>query len=345
MPPELGNFGYNWWIPAIQNAQNIPEMKWDTLIIAGSYANTHTPLHRIYEDNGFTLSGHNITDLSYIKSRFDKATNESQSSFYFTWDYGGFLLNEEILTPIERANWYWSLYSLDKWVIDANITGESQGTYTVAGVIIKSLKRWYIDKYGSWNQAWWDNVIATNTRYNINDTILKEWNLEYSLNLYKAWHNHMHNLGKKSCLIGPVSIQLTDMLSYFYYVYGTTLGNYLFDNYDMIMQYQYPWLRNGTTWKHIETVRNNIKSFRTKIKNKFSWLLTQEWSDNTGVPFDETVAKEEFNIAYDEGVDIIFCSGSQYNGFTGLYPPLLVSWYNERYNCQQPQCNFSITQT
>ncbi len=316
--PEIGNFDYNYFDTSIRAIQDQPEITWDIIIKTSALAHNRPGVTTVYYDSVNPQTDFKMSDLNYVKERFDKATAEKDTG----WDYGAFLLNEEVLTPVKRDEWTWMKAPLSSWNLD--------GTVTLAGIQIEALKPWYVGKYGAWNPAWWDVVKATN---NYNDPIIKEWSNEYSLNLYKAWDVHMHNLGKKSAIIGPEAIDTTDYMDSFNHSYPGELGAYIINNYDFFLQYHYPDKVACSAWDCTDNSQNTVKALRASgYKGKLGWLLTAEWSESVGYPWREAVARDEFNKVAPY-VDVIFARG-YYNLIRGgadpkYYPPYLIKFWEE----------------
>ncbi len=309
--PEIGNFDYNYFDASIRARQNQPEITWDIIIKTSALSHNRSGVTKVYYDSVHPQSDFKMSDVNYVKGRFDKATAEKKKG----WDYGAFLLQEEVLTPAKRAEWAWMNAPLSSWNLN--------GTVTLAGVQVKALKPWYISKYGVWNQAWWDDVKAAN---NYNDSIIRAWSNEYSLNLYKAWDIHMHNLGKKSAIIGPETINTADYMASFDRSYPGELGAYIINNYDFILQYHYPNKVGCSAWDCTNNSQKTVMALRASgYKGKLGWLLTAEWGENVGYPWQEAIAGDEFNKVTPY-VDVIFARG-YYNLISGGADPKYYPWY------------------
>lgn len=317
--PEIGNWDYSYYSSEIRAQQNKPEITWD-VIIKSSALQYHRPgVTTVYYDAVNPQSNFKMADVNYVKSRFDKATAEKDLG----WDYGAFLLQEEVLTPCTRMEWgSWMGADLGTW----NIEGE----VTLAGVKIQALKPWYIATYGAWDETWWRNVRDSN---NCNDPKVRAWNNKYAYDVYKAWHLHMHNLGKKSAVVGAVGIRETDTIAYFNTHYAGGSGDYMLNNYDLIFEYHYPTKIGCSQWDCTDNSLKAVKDLREHMPadKKIGYLLTAEWENPVGRPWSEALARDEFNkIA--PYTDIIFARG-HYNFYdapqVGYYPPYLIDFWQD----------------
>ncbi len=254
-----------------------------------------------------------ITNLEWVKSRFDLYTTNKNTP----WTYGTYLGTEEVFHPSIQASWWPNpngtrYYGLSTWTID--------GELTLYGINVKALKPWYIQKYGSWNQSWWDNTKAAN---GYNNSIIKEWSLYYARQLYEMWHLHMRELGKKSAVLGYIGIPETKTgasPSNIQYSWGTDLHNYIMNNYDMIVAYQYPECISGCQKGTPNPVPENpdhifhsnrdiswsaeaAQVLRSQFKGKLDWILTAHWGDSVGTA-DKDVQLAEYKAVLPY-VDII----------------------------------------
>jgi len=328
--PAIGNYDYSYYSPVIRGQQNKSEITWDVIVKKMGLGNIRSGVTTVYYDM-HEQKDFKMTNLNYVEGRFEQATIDATN--HPNWEYGVFLLFEEVMTPVERARSLWMQATLNTWTID--------GTKNLAGVQINALKPWYIAKYGSWNEAWWESVRNTN---NFNDNIIKEWNDEYSLSLYKAWDLHMQNLGKKSAVMGLLwrTINFDNGMQN---NYGTKTKAYILNNYDLLIQYTYPTLIGCNSRDCTDNSGLIAQIMQSKSTGKVGWLLTAEWSDGVGIPWLESVASDEFNKVAPYA-DIIFARGT-YNcsnaakGCTSpatseYYPPYLISFWNSYAGASTP---------
>jgi hypothetical protein len=162
---ELGNFGYSYYDQAVRDFQNQPEISWDVIFNQNGLVYKRPNTTVVFQDY-IDQKKFEMTDFSRIRRRFDIAT-ESKDKY----DYGVFLLLEEVFHPVIRVEWGWS--NMSSWKIE--------GSDNFEGVQVKLFKTWYIEKYKTWDQAWWNNIVSTN-KYN--DPIVWKWSEEYGYNLY-----------------------------------------------------------------------------------------------------------------------------------------------------------------
>lgn len=282
-----------------------------------------------------------MTDFNYIRSRFDKATNNAAKP----WTYGAFLLYEEEWGISSRSNWPGGNERIQYWNIE--------GSATFAGVELLALKPWYIANYGAWNETWWASVKAANNRYDPRITAYSGYHLAQ---LLKAWHIHMHNLGKKSMFIGIVGIPGGTGPSGMLQIGSSDIfPSPSFDEllkYDMLIAYQYPTCisctYSGVANRPISASVDVVKKMREQYHyiGKLVWILTAKWPDGSGTT-DINVQQAEFN-AVASYVDIIIVAHkadmiSPYPGKIPM-PERLIMFYNE-YNKIIPTPTPSPTST
>ncbi len=313
---KIGNMGYGDW--GYASFQNKPNLTWDLLGNLDMIRPGNTIIWEKKVKNSVPT-----TNFTFIGSRFDLATQNR----YKNWTYGTYLLDEELFHPSVRAQWFPTEEGLKTWDIE--------GSAIFAGVTIKHLKPWYIQKYGIWNQTWWDGVKSTNKYDN---PIIMNWSVYYGYNLHKAWNLHMRSLGKKSAIVGAIG--LNDMYTFERWFYPSPMWEYLINNYDLIFTYQYPECVTKTLTpnckRDVLQSEQEVKQLRERYdyKGKLIHILTTKFSDGSGTD-NETVQFEEFK-AVAHYVDVIMVY--PYTNFTGTplwlqppYPPRLIKFYGNRY--------------
>ncbi len=258
--------------------------------------------------NTYTVAG-----LTWVKSRFDLAMSNKDK-----YDYASFLLVEESQDPAQNAVDSWKGQPLKGWQIE--------GKATFAGVEVKLLKTWIIENKGqAWDQSWWDNAKAVN-KYS--DPLIKEWSYYYGYGLYRAWNQHLHNLGRKSGIIGITwagCFSTGCFSNQFKSMYPSPIWEYIIANYDVLLTAQYP--RNAG---EIQYSTDSVKSLRNEYnyKGKIVHVLTKDFKESFfSWVFDSAIAQAEFN-AVAPYVDVIVA----YPGTGGNpedYPPLLIKFQNE----------------
>ncbi len=222
-----------------------------------------------------------MMNIEYIKWRFQIATERKDD-----YDYGMFLLMEEAWNPMTLVGGQWASWRVNysDWIID--------GVADLGGQHIEALKPWYTRVKGAWNQAWWDNLKATNSK---SDSTINQFCNEYYFKLHKAWVQHMHSLGKKAACGGLMTLDgLKYLNSAGTQLYGTLeIFNWVCQNYDWISMYAYPMCNppsvpcESTTdyrYRPLTTVIPiaGLSDLRTRIKGIFAWNLTGEFLDGYG---------------------------------------------------------------
>ena len=325
---------YNYYRSEIRAIQNQPEITVHSIgHVSGLQYSTNPNITRIFQSlYGFTIS---MTNLSDINQRFNMA--KSQAPYY---DYGVFLLKEEVWHPSLQV--WWGQAKLSDWTIEGTLTLPN-------GSVLKLLKNWYIEKYGSWNQTWWDNVKVSN---NAGESIVLAWSSYYGYTLLKAWHEHMRSLGKKSAMIGLCGFSETpqnfrNAVKNLYY--PGEMFNYFIQNYDLqttgIHPNTFEKIPNDILW--LKVLRNEWN-----YKGKIVHFLPSCWSDNWRCPWNRDVAKEDFKQALPY-VDIMlaepFADISEWIVQNVDIPnhvqyiPIVIEWMKEYTTCPPSQCNFIIT--
>lgn len=269
--------------------------------------NVHIIFQSTYYNNGAAPTPWPVTDLVWIKSRFDLYEQYKTEN----WEYGTYLGCEELFHPSIMAQWYHNpsgqrYDGLLTWTIDG-------ADFTKYGITVKAFKPWITtNKPGGWSDTWWNTVKANNQ---FDDEYVWKWSLYYARQLYEMWHLHMHALGKKSYIGGYIGIPSDINGASWKYVgntWGTELHNYIMNNYDMISAYQYPECISGCVAgtpnpipqdpNHLyHTARNiswSIDAANTikntyNFKGKILWILTSHWPDSVGT-YNKNVVLEEY---------------------------------------------------
>ena len=344
---QLGNLSFGWHSTqdVMRVVQSDPRITWDCMVFKDALRYRRAPpvnvvlqdmVHKPDTINGFLgLDGKpNFTDLKWIKYRFDIAISWMNNYSYGGYEYGVFLFWEEMFHPSIRASWLPGSSGIKTWVLD--------GTLDIAGQHLELIRTWYIRTKGAWDQTWW-NLVSTSNKYN--DPIILQWSEEYAAKLYQAWHEHMHSLGKKSCVMGTFGLS-DESPETNNDLYPGKMGQYIYNNYDLLFTYTYPTVigpmqpgQIGTdlSVKHINALR--ALGFRGKICH----ILTACWEGNgPGCPWIKEVAHDEYKKV-SPLVDFVAVTYQVNDNFTGdLYPPILLEFYES--TCPPSQCDFTITQ-
>jgi len=223
-----------------------------------------------------------VTNIEWVKSRFDYYEQIKDKP----WEYGTYMGMEELFHPAIMAQWWSNPSGGSKGRYEALATWTIDGELNMYGINVKALRPWYISKYGSWNQTWWNNAKSSN---NYKDPIVWEWSIYYAGKTYEMWNLHMHALGKKS-FIGGINalsdkISFDELKSSLIYIWGEDNFNYILNNYDGYAAYQYPECisvlssscRRNITWS--TTTASYLNSV---AKGKIVWILTAHWPDSQG---------------------------------------------------------------
>jgi hypothetical protein len=306
---EIGNFDYA-GLSDVTTFQNDARLTWDVYGRTSTLLMQRTEIKRVYQNFLDPTRWKGLTDLDLIQSRFDLAT---QYKDYY--DYGVFLLQEEVYQPKKMCSWGYSRLS------DLNI----EGTRTFAGVTVKLLKDWYIEKYGTWNQAWWDSIRSAN---NYDDAKFSEWSGDYAYGLYRAWKNHTNSLGKKTAIIGLIGARdfqaNNDVNAILNSFYPSPIKEYILANYDLLILYKYPMNLEQVAWEE-----DFVKKLRAIYSGKIGVILTSAFSDFNW-EWSEEVAFEEFKRVYPY-VDVIVvyhhADLRDWNNPKSPYPPYLIKFY------------------
>jgi hypothetical protein len=305
---ELGNFGYSYYDRAIRDFQNQPEINWDVILNQNGLVYRRPNTTIVFQDF-IDQKKFEMTDLSRIQSRFEMATK-----FKDKYDYGVFLLMEEVFHPVIRVEWGWS--NMSRWKIE--------GSDNFEGVQVKLFKTWYIEKYKKWDQNWWNNIVSNN-KYK--DPIVWKWSEEYGYNLYEAWNKHMKNLSKKSAIIGLNGLTSDSFSNEFEYYYPSPMREYVVSNYDLLFTYMDP-----INSSEIIESENQVKDLRKKFnyRGKIAHILTSSFRNKQA--WNETIAFEEFKIVHPY-VDVImvYPYADEWNNPKIPYPPKLIN-FSRRFN-------------
>ena len=207
------------------------------------------------------------TDIApdgFIQSRFDDAYK--YQNYY---DYAPFLLHEEMFSPVSLSTWGEPISS---W----NLEGKA----TFDGKEVKLLKTWLWEDKG----LPWDSSILND----LENPLIVEWDKYYSTQLYTAWNEYIHELGKKSMVIGFMNPKPTDGTYDIELNYQTSANKYILENYDAIVDYSYP-----QNIREVSFSENKAKYLREKYNGTLLWILTTSFED---MPWDwqESVAQAEF---------------------------------------------------
>ena len=303
--PELGVFNRE----SVASVDD-PLMKWQTIASSSgllSYPKSTGVNFNLWSDwSKSTSKWTDIGPTGFIQNRFNLANKYKDE-----YEYAPFLLHEEMFGPIALSTW---AEPLNTW--------ELEGKATFNGVEVKLLKTWIIENKGqAWNQAWWNGLKAGS-----GDPLLKEWEVYYTTNLYKAWNEYIHSLGKKSMVIGLMPTQNSNYDADI--KYQMPAYNYVLANYDAIVDYSYP-----TSSAKVSYSLNKIKYLKSKYtapNGKLLWILTGTFSDMSWT-WSEAVAQSEFNAVAPYADAIITYPYTNMGSRTNPYPKYLLEFYHARY--------------
>jgi len=346
MTLQIGNWDIGGWTNTNERDQYDDRLTFDINVTSSLGDNRIRPgvefgWQQSWKEPLLTQVNGGMTNFAWVQGRFDNAKALAGRP----WKYGAFLLYEETWGISSRSNWPGGLERIEHWIIE--------GQATFVGIEVLALKPWYIKNKGVWNETWWTTIKTTNNRY---DSIITEYSGYHLTQLLKAWHIHMHNLGKKSAFFGPVGIPAGTGPSGMNQVGSSDVfpGNSWSTllTYDMLVVYQYPTcvscVYDGVHQRPITASLDVVKQIREKYRysGQLVWMITSKWPDGLGTT-DIAVQQAEFNIVAPY-VDIIICTHkadmTTWPG-TILNPPRLIQFYTEYYaECLPPQCDFTITQ-
>lgn len=299
--PDLGIFNRE----AVDSVDD-PLLKWQIIAspsILLNYSKSKGVFFNFWSD--WSKSKSKWTDIGpdgFIEKRFALA-NKYKKKF----EYAPFLLQEEMYGPIALST---TAEPLNTWKLEGNATFN--------GVEVKLLKTWIIENKGkAWDQNWWNGLKGGSS-----DPLLKEWEKYYTTNLYRAWNEYIHSLGKKTAVIGVLSLKNKDYEGDL--EYSMPANKYVFANYDAIIDYSYP---NSTT--QISYSLNKIKFIRSKFKGKIFWVLTSNFpTTTTGASWWSTeLARSEFKAVAPYADVILTYPFVDMHTRTNPYPQYLISFY------------------
>lgn len=302
--PELGVFNRE-----LVKSVDDPLLKWQ--IIASSsvllkYSKSRGVIFNLWSDRSKSTS--KWTDIGpdgFIQKRFDLANKYEKE-----YEYAPFLLQEEMFGPIALST---TSEPLNTWQLEGNATFK--------GVEVKLLKTWIIENKGkAWDQNWWNGLKGGSS-----DPLLKEWEEYYTTNLYRAWNEYIHSLGKKTAVIGVLSLKNTDYEGDL--KYSMPAYKYVFANYDAIIDYSYP-----NKNEQISYSLNKIKFIRSKFNGKIFWVLTFNFPTTTRASWwSPALAQTEFNAVAPYADVILTYPFVNMHYRTNPYPQYLINFYNTRY--------------
>jgi hypothetical protein len=251
-----------------------------------------------------------MTDLTQVQQKFTTATK--YAAYY---NYASYLLNEEHWSPLILAND--GAIPVSRW----NTVGSA--TLGNSGVTVQLLDTW---------------AKANGRSYTLsasNPTVV-EWNAYYEYTLLKAWNIHMHNLGKKSSILGlawagcSYSLNQADSFS-FTNQFKTKFfpgesSAYVIANYDLLVTYQDP----QTTANVAHSVAM-VKAMRDMgFNGRITHLLTVDsnegefsWNWNADVAYNEYKAVAPY-VDY-----IISYPSTSFKTYANDYPAILKGFYNQ----------------
>ncbi len=342
---EIGNNDYASLGQQAIDRQNDPRLTWD--YIAAHQNMSYSRIAQGIKTVGYTVSGtvnnpsnFKFTDLVMLKSRFDLATTYKNA-----YNYGAYLFNEELASPIISANWFGSKQALSTWTIS--------GSIVLAGITIELIKTWYERTKGVWNDTWWSGVVVSN---NVNDAIVKEWNAYYTMQLLISWKAHMTSMGKGAALVfwGINSNQVgTEDLKSCYTSPGL---QYILSNYEVITIYKDANTLGPTDLgnKKISTADTgrDVAALRAIYNGIIAVHLTTCYPDGWGCPWTEAVAFDEFQRIKAAGADVIVINPSatwaHWDPNEIPYHPYLYKFCEDTGGCglnpcPQPSCGVGIT--
>lgn len=287
-----------------------PLMKWQIIASPSlllNYSRSKNVIFNVWLD--WSKSKSKWTDIGpdgFIEKRFELANKYKKD-----YEYAVFLLQEEMFGPIALSV---SKEPLNTWQLE--------GKATFNGVEVKLLKTWIIEeRHKEWNQSWWNGL-----KGGTSDPLLKEWEEYYTTNLYRAWNEYIHSLGKKTAVVGVLSMQNKDYEDDL--AYSMPAYKYVSENYDAIIDYSYP---NKTS--QISYSTNKIKFIKSKFKGKIFWVLTFNFpTTTTGTSWwSPELAQLEFNAVAPYADAILTYPFVDMHTRTNPYPQYLIKCYKKRY--------------
>ncbi len=289
-----------------------PKLTWHFFAGSANLRNYSNPdkskvVYAIYTD--WTPTNPKWTDYVFMSNMFNKS--KVNINYY---NYGVFLLREEMYGPTALGTWaepYSNLNTVGyiKFNCGASSTTTDLNWDGSHCIVAKFRDTWKAENPGKTNY---------------------DWEVNYTTQIYTAWNEYMHYLGKKSAVIGILSLDNT--------AYNTDLDyqmpahDYVLKNYDLIVDYTYP--RNSSevlTYSLGKAVYLN--PIYTKTNGIFVWILTADFQ-NRQWTWSESVAQNEFNTVAPY-VDVIAVyphtkmrtSGNS-NPSGTTYPKILVNFWD-----------------
>lgn len=326
---DIGNFAFasHSTQQNIRDFQTDPRLTWDYIAHKDGLRYIRPGIHIILANQG-NIDRPNMTDFAFINDRFNQAVLYKDQ-----YEYGVFLLYEELINPALRANWLPRSSNISTWF--------TVGTLTVGGQTLELIETWYKYKYGTWNAGWWESVKAAN---NFNDPIVKEWSDEYASKLYRAWHSHMRAIGKKSCITGAIGMSGDGVKTF--KEFFPQCWEFIAENYDALIMYRYP-NAIGEGDRGTDASRTAAQGMRAMCKGKLLWILTLcfEGAEDNTCPWDLEVAKDEYNkvAPYVDVVLVPPYTNAPLSPSAVEYPPLLIQmWTANPTPTPAPRPAFSI---
>jgi len=325
---EIGNMNY--WFSDEDPVRNDNRLTWD--VYSGRPLIRRNNNTVVYQEYGARAT-YNLTDLSWINSRFILA-NSQVSNF----DYAVYLLQEEVFHPVRNADS--TSQNMLTWTIE--------GKLTIAGETLKLLKTWVIENKGqTWNETWWISARDSNNR---DDPLIKEWSEWYGYILLKSWHQHCHNLGKKSAIMGMSWLCLENTSTSCFEtsmkkIMPGQMWQYIIGNYDLVSTYAYP--RNSAELVNSVNQINTIRNLG--YKGKIMHVLTSSFKATLLFQWTKALAWEEFKLVaplVDAIITYQYAQDSWDWGDKQYYAATLIQFLEDYNNllCPPPLCDFTITQ-
>jgi len=312
-----------------------------------------------------------LTNIDWIIFKFWDA--ESKSKNLPQYKYYAFMNHEELFHPSIQASWWHDPSGLSEKT-DKNLrtwkTTWTPKQLANTGITVTCIRDWYNAKgYNSieFFDTFWSRVSNQGVDGHTTgtgpgayaDSKVWAWSVEYGEKLHRAWNIHVHNLGKKSVIVGICGIPnfTFDQLaagksgvdSIKNWMYPGKLGDYILQNYDLIFVYQYPEIIesviNGK--RPVLQSLNAVKTLRGMTNAKIALIPTVNWWNNVGSS-NSTIQKAEI-IACAPYVDIIWTPPyADLPTSTGNMATRLIPWIEEINGtiipCPQSQCTFEINQ-
>lgn len=337
MPAEnqtvaLCNASLNHYRSVIRELQNNSRITWDLIGREETFDFNRPGVTRVFQHYDMcppgatefgckTPQGSGLTNLKWIKSRFDKALYYHKQN-PDNYHYGVYLLVEEVWHPSLEV--LWGERKIMNWIIDDSLTLPN-------GSLLELLKPWIIRTYGSWNQVWFDSIKTSN---NCQDPKIAAWSEYYGYTLMKEWHEFMRSLGKKSAIMGLAGFSSMNLREEIHWYFPGKMFDYLIQNYDFVTTGIHP-NRLSETSADIEWLK--ILRNEWNYNGIICHMIPSCWSDGWGCPFDIITAEEDFKQAV-QYVDVIaftpFADNSDWsipdaelnNPIHIKYIPLAITW-------------------